>query len=100
MCNRLVYLVDSGSKALICQPHIATESVLERHQFLFKIGYVHLLRLHDCQLALGVQTLLVRLAKKRNNRHKELRTNDVHLLIPVAHIHDAAVVELAVRLQH
>ena len=98
--NRLIDLINRIGEALVGQAHVARETVLERHQFLFEIRHIHLLRLHQRQFALRVQALLTRLAEERDKRNEELRTNDVHLLKAMTHVHDTAVIEFAIRLEH
>ena len=71
MSDGLVYLVDSIGETLVSEAYVTSESVLEGRQFLFEIRHVHLLCFHQSQLSFGVQALLARLAKQRNQRDEE-----------------------------
>jgi hypothetical protein len=54
---------------------------------------------HQRQLGLVFQRVERRIAQQRDQRHKELRPHHIHLGVAVRHIHNAAVVQLALRLQ-
>ena len=60
---------------------------------------IELLIFHDLQLAAVLQRVERRVAQQRDDGDEKLRPHDVHLLVPVRHIHDAVVVQLVVDLQ-
>ena len=99
MRDGLVDLVDGGAEFLARDAVVAAKALLEGVHVLLKVQDIELLIFHDLQLAAVLQRVERRVAQQRDDGNEKLRPHDVHLLVPVRHIHDAVVVQLVVDLQ-
>ena len=75
------------------------ELLFEVFHLRLEVGHIHLPVLCQDKLLLIFQGTLRCLHQQRDERHEELRANDIHLRIDVALVHDAAIIQLVVSLQ-
>ena len=99
MHDRLVDLVDGLLEAAAGELVVFGELRLEVVHLVLKVRDVDILPAHQLQLRAVLQAVKRRVAQQRDHGNEELRADDVHLGIAVGHVHDAAVVQLAVALQ-
>ena len=95
MANRLVDLIDCRLELATRNLVVAAEIILELFHLGFEVRNVDVLLLVFRQLLLIAQRTHGGVAKKRNHGNEKLRANHVHLLVAIAHVHDAGVVKLA-----
>ena len=100
MLDGRIDLVDGGLELAARGLVVLPELVLEVLHGLFEVRDVDVLLTHLGQLATRLDAVERGVAQDRDHGNEELRTNDVHLVEGVAHVHDARVVELAFRLEH
>ena len=67
--------------------------------------HINLLLFDERQFAFGIETLAAGLAEESDERHEELRTDDIHLietltLIVLRNRDDTAIIEVILRLEH
>ena len=78
---------------------VLAKEVAELVKLGLEVGDINLLALGNDQLALVVKALLGCLNEQGDNGDKELRTDDVHLLVAMRHVDDTGVVGLIVGLE-
>ena len=95
MANRLVDLINRRLELAARDLVVATEIILELFHLGFEVRDVDILLFVLRQFLLIAQRTHGGVAKKRDHGNKELWANHVHLLVAIAHVHDAGVVKLA-----
>ncbi len=78
---------------------VAPKARLELLHLGLKVRDVNILLTYYSKLLLIGKRVHGRVAQERNHRNKELRTNHVHLLVAIAHVHNTRVVELTLWLK-
>ena len=94
-----VDLVDSRLELAACQVVVAVEALLESQQLFLKLRDIDVLLAHKLELLLVGKRVHGGVAQQRDHGNEELRADHVHLLVAIAHVHDARVVQLALRLE-
>ena len=94
-----VDLVDSRLELAACQVVVAVEALLESQQLFLKLRDIDVLLAYELELLLVGKRVHGSVAQQRDHGNEELRANHVHLLVAIAHGHDARVVQLALRLK-
>ena len=99
MADRLVDLLDSQLELAARQVVVARKTGLELLHLGLEVRDVDVLLTVLGQLLLVGKRVHGCVAQERDHGDEELRADHVHLLVAVAHVHDARVVELAFGLQ-
>ncbi len=99
MADGLVDLFDRRLELALRDVVVARKASLELLHLVLEVRDVDVLLAVLSKLLLVRERVHGRVAQQRDHRDKELRTNHVHLLVAVAHVHNTCVVELAFRLQ-
>ena len=99
MLYGLVYLVDSRFESFAGKAIVFTESFPKIFELTLEIRNIDGLFLRDGKLLSVLQALFGRLHQEGYHRNEKLRTNHIHLIVSVGHIHNTAVVQLVVRFQ-
>ena len=95
----LVDLVDGLLEALTGLLVIVGKFGLEIVHFVFKVGDVDVLLPDEGQFLFGFDRVHGGVAKQGDHGNKKLGPDDVHLFISIRNVHDAGVVQFAVRFQ-
>ena len=99
MTDRGVDLADGLVELLARRGVVLGEAGLEVLHLTLEVRDVDVLLAHGHELLLVRERAQGRVAQQGDHGDEELRTDDVHLGVAVAHVHDALVVELALRLE-
>ena len=99
MVYSLVDFVNSLPELLAGKSVVSAKLFLEGVHVLFEILNIYLLVSYDGQLPLILQGIKGSVAKQGYDSNKHLRSHNIHLLMPVGHIHYSAVIQLAVCLK-
>ena len=100
MRDGLVDLLDGGLELAAGEVVVASELRLEVLHLLLEVRDVDVLIAYLGELGLVRKRRKRGVAQDADNRDEELRADDVHLLVTVAHVDDTLVVELVFGLEH
>ena len=95
----VINLFDGLLELLAGETVIPSESILEGLKLFLEVCDIDALLTGESELLLHADSVLGRVDQQGDHRLEELGSDDVHLRILVRHVHDAAVVELAVGLK-
>ena len=99
LLNSGIDFLDCRLKLLARQVVVARETILELFHLGFEVRHIDVLLFVLRQFLLIAQRAHSGVAQQRDHRDEELRADHVHLLVAIAHVHDAGVIELALGLE-
>ena len=94
-----VDLLDGRFELFARQVVVARETILELFHLGFEVRHIDVLLFVLRQFLLIAQRAHSGVAQQRDHRDEELRADHIHLLVAIAHVHDAGVIELALGLE-